>query len=85
MPTSYLDTSALVKRHIVEPGHAWVHAVCDPTAGNLVVVSEVTLVEIAAAFARMVRVTTRRISPARRDRLIADLESWAVGRFCWAA
>src|SRR5262245_51000167 len=81
MPTYYLDTSALVKRHIAEPGHAWVRTVCGPTAGNLIVVSEATLVEVAAAFARMVRVTPRRISLARRDRLIADFERRFVRQY----
>ncbi len=75
MPTYFLDTSALVKRHIAEPGHAWVRAVCDPGAGNSIVVCDIALVEVTATFARMARETPRRISPARRDRLITDFEA----------
>ena len=75
MPSYFLDTSALVKRHIAEPGHAWVRTLCDPTAGNTIVICEVALVEVTATFARMARETPRRISPARRNRLIADFEA----------
>jgi len=30
MTAYFLDSSALVKRHIMEPGHARVNALCDP-------------------------------------------------------
>lgn len=75
MASYFLDTSALVKRHIAEPGHAWVRALCDPSTGNTIVVCEVALVEVTATFARMARETPRRIRLARRDRLIADFEA----------
>lgn len=47
----FLDTSALVKRHIVESGTAWIMALTDPSAGNTIAVAEITLVEAAAAIA----------------------------------
>ena len=48
--TSYLDSSALVKRYLVEAGTPWVQAWCDdPT--QTIAVAEIGLVEIAAAFA----------------------------------
>jgi len=47
----YLDSSALVKRYLVEPGTAWVRIVTDPASGDVTVISEITLVEVAAAFA----------------------------------
>jgi uncharacterized protein len=55
MPTYFLDTSALVKRHVAEPGHAWVESICDPTAANIVVISEVAIVEMSATLARLSR------------------------------
>ena len=70
MPTYFLDTSALIKRHIGEPGHKWVESLCDPSAYNTVVISEAAIVEVVASFARMVREHPRRLRPATRDRLI---------------
>jgi uncharacterized protein len=81
MPSFFLDTSALVKRQITEPGHAWVHALCMPSAGNELVIAELALVEVPAAYAGMARQTPRRISIARRDRLIADFERAAAGQY----
>jgi predicted nucleic acid-binding protein len=52
--TAYFDSSALVKRYLVEAGTAWVQAWCDsPT--QTVAVAEIALVEIAAAFAAKLR------------------------------
>jgi hypothetical protein len=48
--TSYLDSSALVKRYLVETGTPWVQGWCDDLA-QTVAVAEIGLVEIAAAFA----------------------------------
>lgn len=70
MPTYFFDTSALVKRHIREPGHAWVNGLCNPSAGNSIVIAEAAIVEVAAALCRMVRERPRRLSPAARDRHI---------------
>jgi uncharacterized protein len=75
MATYFLDTSALVKRHVAEPGHAWVRALCSLPVGNTIVVSEVALVEVVATFSRMVRATPRRLTLARRDRVIVDFEA----------
>ncbi len=47
----YLDTSAIVKRYIVETGTAWVMGLTAPAVGNTIVVGEITLVEAAAAIA----------------------------------
>ena len=75
MATYFLDTSALVKRHVVEPGHTWVQALCAPRRGNSIVVAEVALVEVAAAFSRMVRESVPRLTPARRNRVMSDFDS----------
>lgn len=47
--TSYFDSSALVKRYLVEIGSSWVQTWCDDPV-NAVAVAEIGLVEIAAAF-----------------------------------
>lgn len=68
----FLDTSALVKRYINdEPGHAWVSALCDPGAGNILLIAEATLVEVVATFCRMGRSAPPRLAVAQRDALIA--------------
>lgn len=47
--TGYFDSSALVKRYLVENGTPWVQTWCDDPA-HTVAVAEIGLVEIAAAF-----------------------------------
>lgn len=81
MGTYFLDTSALVKRQLADTGHNWVRALCDPQVGHTIVIAEVALVEVAATYSRMVRETPRRISPTRRDRLIADFEAYVSRQY----
>ncbi len=50
-------------------------ALCNPRAGNTIVIAEIALVEVVATFSRMVRETPRRLTLARRDRVIADFEA----------
>ena len=51
MSDYYLDASALAKRYVSEPGSAWVLHIADPTAGHTILLSEITLAEVAAALA----------------------------------
>jgi len=51
MSLFYLDTSALVKRYLVEIGSAWIIALTDPSAGHTIMLAEITRVEAAAAIA----------------------------------
>ena len=67
--TGYLDSSALVKRYLVETGTPWVQAWCDDPA-QTVAVAEIGLVEIAAAFAGKLRgayITPTQYHSARTD------------------
>lgn len=73
--TSYLDSSALVKRYLVEVGTSWVQARCADST-QTIAVAEIGLVEIAAAFAGKLRgahVTPTQYQSARTD-LIADAQ-----------
>lgn len=54
MSIFYLDTSALVKRYVAEPGSAWLESFVMPPA-NLLFFSEIGVAEAAAAFARHAR------------------------------
>ena len=68
--TSYFDSSALVKRYLVETGTPWVQTWCaDPI--QTVAIAEIGLVEIAAAFAGKLRGAY--IIPAQYDNARTDL------------
>jgi predicted nucleic acid-binding protein len=67
----FLDTSALVKRYVLEPDHAWVRALCCSRLDRTVFVSQVALVEVVASLCGMAREHPPRLTKADRDRLIA--------------
>lgn len=69
MAAYYADTSVLVKRHLTEPGSAWVRALLVPHAGNLIITAQVSLVELYSVINRRVRENA--ISPLRYTRIIA--------------
>ena len=51
----YFDTSALVKRYVLERGTSWMLELCDPSAGHLIATARITIAEAAAAFASKYR------------------------------
>lgn len=55
MTTYYADSSVLVKRYVNETGSAWVRALCEPSAGHVIALAHIGLVEIAAALASKTR------------------------------
>ncbi len=54
MPTYYLDASAVIKRYVLEVGSAWVQTLCS-NEENTLIMAEITLAEVASAFARAAR------------------------------
>lgn len=52
----YFDSSALVKRYVVETGTGWVTALCTPEAGHTINLVRITGAEMIAAFFRRVQV-----------------------------
>jgi len=68
----FLDTSALVKRYMQEPGSGWVLDLTDSQQGHSMVLAEITIVEAAAAIAARHR-APRGISLAERDAIVALL------------
>jgi uncharacterized protein len=66
MSNFFFDSSALVKRYVVEPGTTWIQSILDPAAGHVVFVSELTRVEVAAALAARHR-APKGISRQQRD------------------
>lgn len=81
MAIYFLDTSALVKRQVAEAGHTWVKALCRPTAGHTIVISELALVEVVSSLCRMVRETPPRLSTVNRDRFIARFQQQVRRRY----
>lgn len=55
MTAFFVDTSALAKRYVPEAGSAWVRSWIDPSQGNVILISEVTIVELVSALARRQR------------------------------
>jgi predicted nucleic acid-binding protein len=51
----FVDTSTLAKRYVMEVGSAWVHGWVQPAAGNVVVISDLTTVEMISVLARRAR------------------------------
>lgn len=68
MGTYFLDTSAIVKRYVPEPGHVWITTICDPLQDHKLYIAKVTLVEAVAAICRRARENS--ITVTDRDRLI---------------
>ncbi len=69
MAIYFLDTSALIKRYISEPGQAWILSLCNLVEGHDLYISQAALVEVIAAICRRAR--EQSISTTERDRLIA--------------
>jgi predicted nucleic acid-binding protein len=55
MTSYYFDTSALVKRYVVEVGSSWVQAVVAQRSGQMIYTSVLTQPEIVSALQRRVR------------------------------
>ena len=55
MPSYFIDTSALSKRYVTEVGTSWMIGLTHAVSGNLVLISELTIVEFCSALARRQR------------------------------
>jgi predicted nucleic acid-binding protein len=51
----FLDTSAVVKRYVLETGTAWVQSLTVPTGGHMHFLARITLPEMVAAITRRER------------------------------
>jgi predicted nucleic acid-binding protein len=66
----YLDASALVKRYADEPGSAWILEITNKQAQHTILLSEITLAEVAAALAAKQRAPGG-ITPQQRERALS--------------
>lgn len=55
MAVYFFDSSALVKRYVVESGTQWVCDLCDPATGHTLYIVRITGAEVIAALARRTR------------------------------
>lgn len=51
MSLYYLDTSALAKRYVTEVGSVWIREITDPSFENVLVISEIAIVEVFSVLA----------------------------------
>lgn len=70
MSSYYLDSSALVKRYASEAGTGWVRRLTDSTSENDILISEITVAEVAAALSAKQRPPDG-ISLESRDRALS--------------
>jgi predicted nucleic acid-binding protein len=68
----FLDSSALIKRYITEQGTAWVRALCASAAGNSLLISAITPVEIISGVSRCRREGTVTLRAAQVIRLLQN-------------
>ena len=68
----FLDSSALIKRYIDERGSDWVRVITSAEAGNVIVVSCITPVEVVSGAMRRVREGTIPVRTGRAIRLVSD-------------
>jgi uncharacterized protein len=68
----FLDTSALVKRYIVEIGTPWIQTITNPTTQNILLISRLTCVELSSAIARRKREATLTPDQATQLNLIVQ-------------
>jgi uncharacterized protein len=66
----FFDSSAIVKRYLIETGTAWVNGITDLAAGNKIFLARITLVEVVSAITRKSR--SSGISAAGASKAITD-------------
>lgn len=68
MGTYFLDSSAIVKRYVVESGQSFVLTLSDPNQSHYLYISQIALVEVVASLCRRTRENS--ITIIDRDKLI---------------
>lgn len=65
----FLDTSAIVKRYVAEPGQSLLLEICNPEQGHSLYISQAALVEVVASICR--KGHEKSITIEERDKVIA--------------
>jgi uncharacterized protein len=75
----FIDSSALVKRYVQEPGTAWIRSVLHRGAGHQLFVAHITAVEVFAAVARRRR--GRTIASRQASSILSRFRKHLSGRY----
>jgi hypothetical protein len=73
MAVYYFDSSALVKRYVLETGTLWVQAITDPHSGNRHYILTITAVEVTSAV--MKREREGSLSAALRQAILSQFDT----------
>lgn len=65
MAAYFLDSSALVKRYVLESGTPWIRNLCDPAARHTLYIARITGAEVIAALSRRIRMRSLTLSAAQ--------------------
>lgn len=68
----FLDSSALVKRYVVEAGTHWVRSITFPGARNIILIAHITPIEIVSGTMRRRREGSISARTSRATRLLVD-------------
>jgi hypothetical protein len=71
----FLDSSALIKRYVVEIGTRWVRSITAPSRGQVIIVAHITSVEIVSGTMRRRREGAINQRTAHAIRLLVDRHS----------
>jgi len=71
----FFDSSALVKRYVVEIGSSWVGKMTDPKSSNKIYIIRITGVEVISALMKKVRETQSPLSLDDAKKAIADFRT----------
>ena len=79
MADYFLDTSALVKRHVAEAGSAWVRSLTRANAAHTLYIARITAVEMVAAITR--RQHGGSLSAASAGAILGHFRRHLTGRY----
>lgn len=68
----FFDSSGIVKGYANEMGTNWVRSITNPDANNIIIISNITVVEVLAALAKKLRL--EEIGQSEYETVIADFE-----------
>jgi uncharacterized protein len=72
MTAYFIDTSALVKRYVIEKGSAQVEQIISPSSGKRIFIAQITAVELISGLARRVRELSLPLRSMRARRLLVE-------------
>jgi|SRR5271157_2671742 len=79
MADYFLDTSALVKRHVTEAGSVWVKSLVRAKAGHTLYIARITAVEVTSAITR--RQHSGDLSPAQAGAILGHFRRHLLQRY----